>query len=266
MSAQFIFHTYNCRKLRVSAFLGNTSRNGEHDYTHNSMSDIQVALAEFHNGKLIFKKEGFCTISPGKYFEISEENCPLIAPDDKDYTLVAYCNRQQDKKYFPQEHQLTISRQGSPISTSLIYDQMPTSSKSKSIILLAPKVWISNDVNTIISFANSSYLNEDLKETSWEFSFITGSGRIIHTLRKNLKQNNTFLLNIKEALFGIVKLTDKLEMINVVARGESSACVILTLLQNEKTGAIALEHSLSPHYYMNGDFDKVRKEAFLFLD
>jgi hypothetical protein len=53
-------------------------------------------------------------------------------------------------------------------------------------------------------------------------------------------------------------------MITVVARGDGISCVLLTFIHNKKTDALALEHSLSPHYYMTGDFSRVRKEAFLF--
>ena len=73
-----------------------------------------------------------------------------------------------------------------------------------------------------------------------------------------------YFLDVKAMLTEYLDLTDKLQMITVVAKGESSACAILTFLQNTITGALALEHSLSPHYYMNGDFNKVRKEALLF--
>jgi hypothetical protein len=58
-------------------------------------------------------------------------------------------------------------------------------------------------------------------------------------------------------------ISNDLEMITILARGNSANCVLLTYIHNIKTNAIALEHSLSPHYYMTGDFARVRKEAFL---
>jgi hypothetical protein len=50
----------------------------------------------------------------------------------------------------------------------------------------------------------------------------------------------------------------------VVARGGASNYAIMGFITNDVTGSCALEHSLSPHYYFNGDRARVRAEAMRF--
>jgi hypothetical protein len=268
MLGQFIFHTCNHAGLSLKALLRNSVRNGVLKGHEPNAEKMEVSLKIFHAGTPVFNEPNFCTISSGDYFEISESNCPILADNTREFTLVAYCKRGEGALYFPQEHQVIYSRKGESRTTSLVYDQLPifVDSKFKPIILLAPKVWISNDVNTFISFTNGDDGADEVVETEWKIDFIAQNGEIIHTSRLSLKQKDVYILDVKATLIERLELTDQLQMINVVARGESTACVILTFLQNKKTGALALEHSLSPHYYMNGDFNRVRNEAFLFSE
>jgi hypothetical protein len=149
----------------------------------------------------------------------------------------------------------------------LVYDQLPVGTNVKPILLLAPKVWLSNDVNTFISIANANDGQIDsVVTTPWKIDFFNQNGGKLHTMELDSTLNDNYLLDVKRTLSGHIDLTDKLQMINVVARGGGVACVILTFVQNKKTGALALEHSLPPYYYMNGDFKRVRNEAFLFGD
>ncbi len=265
MIGQFIFHTSNRAGLKMKALLKNSIRN----YTNLSDSfdgEIEVSLRIFNQGNLISDLQKFCTIPPGGYVEISEHNCPLLSDDQRDFLLIAYCKRGGGSKYFPQEHQVSYSLRDSPRETHLVYDQLPAYVENpKTILLLAPKVWLSDDFNTILTFANSSDLHEGRTTTKpWKIDFMGKDGSIIRTIHRELIQNDVYQLDVKAELQGYLKITEKLEMITVVARGQATGCVILTFIKNEKTGALALEHSLSPHYYMNGNFDRVRSEAFLF--
>ena len=266
MLGQFIFHTFNHANLSLKVLLRNTVRNGVLNELGSNAKNMYVSLNAYHSGILVFSKNDFCTISPGGSIELSESNCPILAYDTRDYVLVAHCKRDEGSQYFAQEHQVTYSRKGDSRTTSLVYDQSPVlEARLKPIVLLAPKVWVSKDVNTYISIANGDYNTNNIFETPWKIDLIAQNGKIIRSLKLNLKQKDLYFLNVKAMLTEYPDLTtDKLQMITVVAKGESSACAILTFLQNTITGALALEHSLSPHYYMNGDFNKVRKEALLF--
>jgi hypothetical protein len=264
MIGQFIFHTSNRVGLKMKVILRNSLRSSS-DLSESFDKEMKVSLRIFCQGNLISKMENFCTIAPGDHVEITQENCKFLADDKRDFLLVAHCKRGDGLKYFPQEHQVSYAFRGHSRETYLVYDQLPAYvEKLKTILLLAPKVWISTDFNTIISFANSNDLEVIPAKNSWVIDFLAQDGSIIRSIRRDFIQNDVYQLNVKSELLGYIKITDKLEMISVVARGESVGCVILTFIKNERTGALALEHSLSPHYYINGDFDRVRAEAFLF--
>lgn len=269
MLGQFIFSTCNHAGLNLTAILRNTSREGKQSQRGLSTEDMHVSLKIFHVGVLEFDAPDFATIPLGGHVEVSEKTCPVLADDKREFLLIAHCKRGEGDQYFPQEHQVVYGRRESSRTTSLAYDQMPVvlGAKAKPIVLLAPKVWVSNDVNTFISFANVDNGHFDrVAETPWEITFLAQNGKRLHILTLGLKQNGCYVLDVKSALSGHVEFTDQLQMLNIVARGDGVWCVILTFVQNQRTGALALEHSLSPHYYMDGDFARVRKEAFLFPD
>lgn len=269
MQGQFIFSTCNRAGLRLTALLRNTVRDGALGKNASSLGDMRVSLKVFHAGILLFEAHDFAKVPAGGYFEISEANCPLLVEDKRELLLIAHCDRGEGDQYFPQEHQLVYEQKDEGVrTTSLVYDQMPivgTNAKPKPILLLAPKVWVSNDVNTFISFANVDDSGVDqVAKNPWEITFLRQNGDRLITLELNREQNDNYVMDVKSVLAKHIELTDQLQMLNVVARVNGVSCVILTFVQNQKTGALALEHSLSPHYYMNGDFVRVRNEAFVF--
>jgi hypothetical protein len=265
MLGQFIFHTCNYAGLKMKAILRNSLRD-QLDLYQSSIGEMDVSLRVFDQGRVVLDAKEFCKIKLGEYLEITEDNCPILADDQRDFLLVAQCSRGDGEQYFSQEHQVTYSIKDHLRETSLVYEQLPTNViKPKTILLLAPKVWVSNEVNTIISFAISDDNHCAVRnESSWKIDFLDQDGLIIKTINRSFKKNDVYFLDAKAELTGYTQISDKLRMMSVVARGDSVGCVILTFIKNEKTGAIALEHSLSPHYYMDGDFGRVRAEAFLF--
>lgn len=268
MQGQFIVPTCNSGGLSLTVLLRNTARDGSLSQSASNFDELYCALKVFKEGVLLFDDPYFSTIPAGGVVEVSEANCPFLADNSGELLLIAQCNRGDGEQYFSQEHQIVYKKRNEGfVTTALVYDQMPIvgeKAKPKPILLLAPKVWISNDVNTLISFSNvDSRCFNDIMEYQWEIIFLRQNGERIHKLAINIKQNENYILNVKNTLEGRIKLTDHLQMISVVARGEGVSCAILTFLQNKKTGALALEHSLSPHYYMNGDFVRVRNEAFI---
>ncbi|MBT8551988.1 hypothetical protein G6731_08485 [Polynucleobacter paneuropaeus] len=234
------------------------------------LEDMHVSLKIFQAGEIVFEDPNFATIKENKFLELSSNTCPKIEDNQNESLVLAQCRRADGEHYFAQEHQLIYeSRIGGNRTASLLYDQLPITNstpKTNSILLLAPKAWLSNHVNTFICFANSnSALGYRPVKKNCFISFLKQNGEILHTAKFNLHENDTFILDVKKTLLGLIDgLDDNLQFINIVARVDFAACVILTIIQNEKTGALALEHSLSPHYYMDGDFSKVRREAFIF--
>lgn len=244
MQGQFIFSTCAAAGLRMRALLRNGARGGEPVTTGADMSEMRVSLRVFHAGVLEYESPSFASIPYGDYAEVSGDTCPILADQRKEYLLIAHCRRGEGDQYFAQEHQLTYEIGAGGRTTSLIYDQLPVASgKTNSILLLSPKAWVSHDVDTFICVANVGNPRSDSLD---------------------LAQNGSHLIDVKRELQGRFELSRQPKMLTVVARGATVGAVILTFLVNRKTQAVALEHSLSPHYYMNGDFSRVRREAFLF--
>ena len=269
MKGQFIFPTCKRAGLNVSTIFKNTARDKSFDGGKLELMDMHISLKIYKEGDIIYEYEDFAVVKEDEFFELSEMNCPIIAECEGELLVIASCMRGENNEYFPQEHQLIFqSRNGITKNVSVLYDQLPISNtvaRTNTILLLAPKVWISNEVNTFICFANSNSTDNSTKvKRNCIIHFLKQDGKILHTLEFNIYDNDTFILDIKNSLKGLIELNDRLQFVNVVARVNFVSCVIFTIIKNDKTGALAVEHSLSPHYYMNGDFSKVRSEAFLF--
>ena len=265
MQGQFLFSTCNRAGLSMRALLRNTARNDGGGAENES--DTEVGLKVFHEGVLEYDCAKFATVPPDGYAEVSAQQCPILRDERRDFLLVAHCTRGGDTGYFAQEHQVIYESRQDGRTTSLLYDQMPVPGgkpKMNSILLLAPKVWISTDVDTFITLANvGGYDPGRVSGSHWQIDFLGQDGAKIHSIAADLAQNASHVIDVKEMLAGRLEPTSDLKMLTVVARGETAMCAILTFLRDRRTCALALEHSLSPHYYMNGDFARVRKEAFL---
>jgi hypothetical protein len=250
----------------MRALLRNTARGGEPVVHGADTSDMTVSLKVFHAGVLEYESASFASIPYGEYAEVSEDSCPILADEHKEHLLIAHCRRGGGDQYYAQEHQLIYEPGSGGRTTSLVYDQLPVGSgKTSSILLLAPKAWVSRDVDTFICVANAGNPRSGgATGSSWQIEFLEQGGSIIHALSLDLVQNGSHLIDVKRELQGHFVVSDQPKMLTVVARGDSAGAVILTFLVNRKTQAVALEHSLSPHYYMNGDLSRVRREAFLF--
>jgi hypothetical protein len=250
--------------------LRNTSRDDGGGAVRAGQPDMQVDLNVFHAGLLEYQCQDFATVPADGFAEVSARTCPILKDSTREFLLLALCRRGQDDGYFPQEHQVIYESRPDGRTTSLLYDQMPVPSgtpKTNSILLLAPKVWISADIDTFITLANvGSYASGRSAGSRWQMDFLAQNGELIHSVSANLIQNGSHVIGVKESLAGRLELTDEPHMLTVVARGETALCAILTFVRNHRTRALALEHSLSPHYYMNGDFARVRKEAFMLDD
>jgi len=267
MQGQFIFSTCNRADVALTALLRNTIRDEGAAAGAAAQQDMQVDLRVFHAGVLEYERTDFVTIPLQGFAEVSPRTCPILGDSTREFLLLARCRRGDADGYFPQEHQVIYEGRQDGRTTSLLYDQMPVVGampKANSILLLAPKVWVSTDIDTFITLANvGSYASGSSAGSRWRIDFLAQSGETIHSLSAQLIQNGSHVIDVKEALGGRLELTGEPRMLTVVARGETAQCAILTFVRNRRTRALALEHSLSPHYYLNGDFARVRKEAFM---
>ena len=265
MRGQFIYATSRATGLRVNSIIRNTSRvlNSSAE-----QSDMRIEIFVYQCGKEIYKNTSYSVIKHGDFLEINEKDLPLSANVDHEGLIIVCCSRGEGSGYFPQEHQLNYESIESPSKmASVVYDQLPVISgdlaKLRPILLLASKVWLSSKLNTYISFANSTP-NQSSEKVIWDISLFDCSGSLVQEFQLKNSENDAHILNVKEALKKTASFSNEIEMYTLVARGEAISSVLLTFLKDETKGNIAVEHSLSPHYYINGDFSRVREEAFIF--
>ena len=265
MQGQFIYGTLRKAGFRVNAFIRNTTRDSSQN---DHQEEMQIGLFIFQKGQEIFSNPNYCVIPQNEFRQINESDLPFNGDLTEEYLILVRCTRGSAAGYFPQEHQLNYEGiEDDSKATSVVYDQLPVIppelAKPRTILLLAPKIWLSKEVNTFVSLPNAS--PKQVKDgITWEISVLDASG---HLMKKDLIQrpeNDVCILNIKEFLGDLFKPTEGMQILTLLARGDAMSSAPLTFIKNEKFGTSAVEHSLSPHYYMNGDFLKLRQEAFQF--
>ena len=131
-------------------------------------------------------------------------------------------------------------------------------------MLLAPKVWIGRHTNAFVAFANTNAQLESHEQSRpMHIQVVDQQGRVVYAGDHSKPENSTLLFDVRTAIEGRIALADEPVFFTVVAKGGASHYAIMTFIVNEATGNFALEHSLSPHYYMTGDQARVRQEALV---
>ncbi len=269
MIGQFIFPTLKTLGLNTQAVLRNTSRQMSSSSNIAINDDIKVHFKCYAQGQLAFESQSLLKIPFASKLILDESNCPALKNDGVDYLIQVKCTQKDDTpQYFPQEHQLIYTDTKTGIWTSLLYDQLPflpPGATSAPIVLIAPKIWISEQINTFVIFSNSKDSEgKNSTQSNIHLDVMSLDGKILHSATHLEKQNDNWIFDVKNALKNKIKAVHQPEHLTVVARGGASNYVITTLIKNERAGTYALEHSLSPHYYFNGDRTRVRKEALDF--
>lgn len=266
MDGQFIFSTAQRLGLTVRAFIRNTGANGDTMLIEQRPA-LSVDLRVFEGGQLARHNPQFATIPYGEVQEISLHNCPeLHSPAGSDRLVVARCSFPSEKKgYFAQGHQLIYSNPQSGKFTSLIYDQLPllpANARPSPIILLAPKIWVSRQVNSFVVFANGWDTLEPARQPEpLVLTLLDEKGQTVLQQEQVLWRNDSWIFDAREALKTCRPVTENAQFYTLVARGGASTYAILTFIMNSDTGNLALEHSLAPAYYLTGALARVRNEA-----
>jgi hypothetical protein len=90
---------------------------------------------------------------------------------------------------------------------------------------------------------------------------LDGSGASLAEETVSLPENSCYVFDVRKGLAGKARLEEDPKLFNVVARGGAASFAVVTFVINEKTGNMAVEHSLSPHYYVSTGLARVRAEA-----
>jgi hypothetical protein len=221
---------------------------------------------------IVFRDERFGQIPLGGALLLSEETCSAMGPSEHERIIVARCSLAGGGDVpFNQEHQLMYHVRATGVFDSLLYDQFPVAAPSEKkppspIVLIAPKVWVGRDHTSFVTFSNTSGgLELRQQAVPLTISVLSGNGRVVATRQVTENENSTLVVDARAMIEGHVPLRADPELFTVVARGGASFYAIVTFVQNTVTGNFAVEHSLSPHYYMNGDMGRMRREALEFL-
>ncbi len=259
-----MFPTCGAGGLEVSAELCNGSRIGDALGAEVRAQGVDVELSVYRDGQAILHEPGFCKIAYGDSFTLDATSVPPLAHQaDQDLLVLARCSLPGGEGHFAQEHQLTYSR--GKRSSHLLYDQLPVPRPGKAaspIVLLAPKAWCSVDVNTYISFASSGRGGRQ----SMVITILDRAGEILHQQTRETPTTGNDLLDVRACLPASYAESKSPRFVNVVARGGEAAFAILTFVVNQRTDSVALEHSLSPHYYVRAIRDPLRRNALQFSE
>jgi hypothetical protein len=261
---QFVFGTAESIGLSLKALLRNTERGDGISKAEHSL--IEVGVKIFEDGALVYENGKFGEIPIAGSLELSAQTCPAMGSGQHDRVVVANCGLSSGgTKYFAQEHQLIYTDQKTGKFTHLLYDQRPyrrPTDNASAIIVLAPKMWVSREVNSYLLFANTWDTAEVRdQEQPLVVTILTPSGRILYTEERPQRFNSAWIFDVKKAIHGKLELTDRPQFLNAVVRGGASGYAITSFMKNEKTGNLSLEHSLPPPYYLSGAMENVRREA-----
>lgn len=271
MLGQFVIPTCHAAGLSATAFLRNTVRIGEEVPLALREKGMDVELRVYERGKLVFRDEHFGHVPLGGALQLSEETCPALGPSDNERVIVARCALSDGTEApFAQEHQLMYHVRATGVFDSLLYDQFPVVAPNPQkppspIVLIAPKIWVGREHTAFVTFSNTTGgLDVRAQSVPLEISVLNSAGAVVATQSVTENENSTLVVDARKLVGGRVPLRADPEFFTMIARGGASFYAIVTFVQNTATGNFAIEHSLSPHYYITGDMGRMRREALKF--
>lgn len=268
MIGQFMAPTCEAANLKARILLRNTEREGQAVPDVLRDEGLHVDLRVFEQGRLRFHAPDFAHVCFDDVVEITEESCPALRVDQHELLIVARCSVPGHSSFYNQEHCLMYQNRRTGVFDSLLYDQIPPPRRDRKpspIVVIAPKAWVGERFNSYVTFSNSTDAIEPRRQAvPLQVSVLDEQGTILASREYEEFENSVLLFDVREAICGRIALTRTPRFFNVVARGGASSYAIMTFVSNDETGNFALEHSLSPHYYMSGDFARVRSEALVF--
>lgn len=264
---QFIFATCIEAGLEVTAQLRNSIRRFDDVRPESRHNGMTIEVSVFEEGMLVFEDDQFANIGIEEVCEVSKTTCPALVPEvcSAERVVVTQCSLKDNSTSFYQEHQLFYENPHTGFFSCLLYDQWPLPVLSKvasPIVLLAPKLWLSSQLNTLVCFASTSTSRRvEAEEVPLEISVLSQDGGLVYRQSHEKKRNSTWVFNARQRIGHLFNLGQKPLFFTLAARGGSGSYAITTFIVNEQSGCFALEHSLPPFYYMDGDRARVRREA-----
>lgn len=230
-------------------------------------SAVKVDLRAYQCGRMVFHDPGFGEIAPGGSLLISD--CDIFRHasgpmgDEEEMLLVARLTNATGQGYFSQEHQLTYTARD--VQAYLLYDQQPLrsdNSRPAPLVLMMPKIWVGGDINTYIMVCNASNNTEMAQQPEpVQFLVLDEGGRTVCAWEQRFYYNEARAFNLRDRVALHADVSRQPRFFNLVGRGGAGSFVLFAVMKNSSTEHFAIEHSLPPIYYMDGDMQRVRAEA-----
>jgi hypothetical protein len=265
-----IFQAPSARSLGLGLELRlrNTARRLGSGDMQEAQGAVQIDLRAYQRGRMVFHDPCFGEITPGGSFPISDfdvlKRVDGSADHEEETLFVARLTKANGQGYFSQEHQLTYTT-ANGAQAYLLYDQQPLrldSSRPAPLVLMMPKVWVGGDINTYIMACNASNCAEIAQQPELvQFLVLDERGQAICTWEQRFFYNEARAFNLRDRIAPYADISRQPRFFNLVGRGGAGSFVFFAVVRNTRTEHLAIEHSLPPIYYMDGDMQRVRAEA-----
>lgn len=164
------------------------------------------------------------------------------------------------------EHQIVYKNKTSEKFGIVIFENLPQLKKAPAtIVCIAHKCFVTESINTILCLGIRGTDNAefDSKEAILEYSLLDESGQVRCTKKLNPKINSPFYINVKEhEKEFVIPPKNGTRFYTLCLKLQNARSIIYTAIHNEKSGNLAIEHSLAPIYYTDiKDLASLRKTA-----
>lgn len=262
---RFIVPSCRVAALETEVVLHNSIRDTDSEEDKSlKNNELTVNLLIVSQGKVLHKVDEFISIAPGQTKTVCEKDFVELFVPGQEYAFVFKTYYKGVDKDFSQEHQVLYRKRDTSKFATVLYDQFPNSlpNKVNPIILLAHKVWLSEDITTLVTLTNineKGFGKEGM--LPFHFSLLSQNGDKVFS-REVAVFNETVVLDLSVMLKEMVDLNHNPQLFCLFAKGGGDgSCVINTIILNKNTSSLTVEHSLYPGYYVSGDRDYIRKIA-----
>lgn len=253
MDKKFIYGSLNALNINVSSFIQNTAIPKE------KPMGISIDIEIFQDSDVIYKNEKPIKIGPNDIFSINEDIFPQKLSKTKEQLFVATVKADSFSCFYAQEHQVNfendIARQ------LLIYDHIPYLENQKNdIVLFLPGIVIDRREDFYLNILSYGNINKSSLKSNDNFKFIiyTSDGYVLNTEIVEISINSSTVFNIKEILLkNKIPFKDG-DVFSIIGIGQANRFLSF-IIKKTANNLFAIEHTLPPYYYFDGNLKKVRE-------
>ncbi len=209
-------------------------------------------------GNLFYAKENYASVPYQGFYELKSSELPCKFDMSKEYLIDIKCTRNKQDHFTSSKEGAVFfyDRKDETKSCSVLYDAFPYVPNKKiynPITLLGHKCWVSSDIDCYVYFCNinTSITKSTINPEPLLIKILSESGEVLCNLKEKIFFNSIFKFDIKKHLPKEIILDKNPKFFNVIASASNAQYPIYTLLKNNVSGSLAIEHSLPPYYYIS---------------